>query len=184
MMDALKALSSWAIPAAVAAIPLIGWLRGVRVYEVFCQGAKEGFRTAVAIIPYLIAMFVAIGVFRSSGAFDILAESLARASALLGAHPEVLPPEVLPLAVLRPLSGSGALGYLAELLKEKGPDSLAGLIASTMQGSTETTFYILTVYFGAVGVTRPRHSVATGLLADFAGFAASVYFVHRLLIGG
>src|SRR5690606_39456856 len=118
-MDALELLSVWTIPVAVAAIPLAGWVRGVRVYQVFCEGAKEGFQTAVAILPYLVAMFVAIGVFRASGAFDMLIRPLAGLARLVGA-----PPEVLPLALLRPLSGSGALGYLSDLLATYGPDSM------------------------------------------------------------
>ena len=177
-MEALQLLSAWTIPAVVALIPAAGFVRGVRVYEAFCEGAKEGFHTAVGILPYLVAMFAAIGVFRASGAFDLLIGPLAGIARLLGA-----PPEVLPLALLRPLSGSGALGYLSDLLKEHGPDSLVGLMASTMQGSTETTFYILTVYLGAVRVTRARHAVAVGLLSDLAGFAAAVY-VTRLVFGG
>lgn len=142
------------------------------MYEVFCEGAREGFDTAIHILPYLVAMFVAIGVFRASQAMDALLSLLSGPVALLG-----IPAELLPLALLRPLSGSGALGYLAELLSEHGPDSLIGLIASTMQGSTETTFYVLTVYFGAVGVRKARHAVTVGLLADFAGFIAAVIAV-------
>ncbi len=179
MIEALQLLSVWTIPVAVALLPLIGYVRGVRVYEAFCEGAKEGFHTAVAILPYLVAMFVAIGIFRASGAFEMIIGHVSWVTELVGA-----PPEVLPLALLRPLSGSGALGYLSDLLKEHGPDSLIGLIASTMQGSTETTFYVLTVYFGAVGVTRARHSVAVGLLADLVGFVASIYVVLRVFSGG
>ena len=176
MMEALRSVSMWAIPAILFAVPLVALARGVRVYEVFCEGAKEGFDIAVRILPYLVAMFVAIGVFRASSALDALLGLLQPVTRLLG-----IPSEVVPLALIRPLSGSGSLGILAELLEEYGPDSLIGLIASTMQGSTETTFYVLTVYFGSVGVVKARHSVAVGLFADTVGFIASVVIVHLLL---
>lgn len=173
MIDVVQGISLWAIPLVVVTIPIVGLLRGVKVYEVFCQGAKEGFETAIQILPYLVAMFVAIGVFRATHAFDSLLHIVAPLASKVG-----IPVEVIPMALLRPLSGSGTLGVLADLLGEHGADSLIGMIASTMQGSTETTFYILTVYFGAVGVTRARHSVAVGLLADLAGFIASVAVVQ------
>jgi len=177
MSGALQSLSAWVIPAILFAVPVVALARGVRVYEVFCEGAKEGLETAFRILPYLVAMFVAIGVFRSSQALDALLALVRPVAALVG-----FPAEVLPLALIRPLSGSGSLGILAELLKEHGPDSLVGLIASTMQGSTETTFYVLTVYFGAAGVTKARHAVAVGLFADLVSFIASVAAV-RLLLG-
>ncbi len=176
-MSVVQLLSSWAIPLLLVAIPLSAYARGVRVYEVFCEGAKEGFETAVRILPYLVAMFIAIGLMRQSGALDSLLAWAAGPAAVLG-----IDPELLPLALMRPLSGSGSLGILAELLERHGPDSPIGLIASTMQGSTETTFYILTVYFGSVGVTRARHSLGVGLAADAAGFAASILAVHWLLL--
>lgn len=174
---AIQAFSAWLIPAMLLVIPVAALLRGVKVYEVFCEGAKEGFETAVRILPYLVAMFVAIGVLRASNALDALLEGVRPIATLLG-----LPAEVLPLALIRPLSGSGSLGILAELLKEHGPDSTIGLIASTMQGSTETTLYVLTVYFGSVGVVKARHALAVGLFADVVGFIASVAAV-RLLLG-
>ena len=177
MIDAVQSLSLWAIPLIVLLVPLVAFIRGVRVYEVFCEGAREGFDTAVHVMPYLVAMFVAIGVFRETHAFDFCLGLLAGPARLLG-----IPIDVLPMVLLRPLSGSGALGFLADLLREHGTDSLVGLMASTMQGSTETTFYVLTVYFGAVGVTQTRHSVAVGLLADLAGFAAAIA-VTRLVFG-
>lgn len=177
MNGAIQSLSAWLIPVILAAVPLVALLRGVKVYEVFCEGAKEGFDTAIRILPYLVAMFVAIGVFRGSHALDAVLALVRPAAVLVG-----FPAEVLPLALVRPLSGSGSLGILSELLKEHGPDSTIGLIASTIQGSTETTFYILTVYFGAAGVTKARHSVAVGLFGDFVGFVASVAAV-RLLFG-
>lgn len=175
-MEALRSASVWAIPAILFGVPLFALLRGVRVYEVFCEGAKEGFEIAVRILPYLVAMFVAIGVFRTSNALEALLRLLEPLTALVG-----IPSEVVPLALIRPLSGSGSLGILAELLEKHGPDSLIGLVASTMQGSTETTFYVLTVYFGSVGVVKARHSMAVGLFADLVGFVASVVLVRILL---
>ncbi len=172
MIESIQKLSLWAIPMAVLIIPLIAYLRGVKVYEVFCEGAREGFDTAVHVLPYLVAMFVAIGLFRASQAFDAVLSLVAHPAAFVG-----IPAEILPLALLRPLSGSGALGYLAELLAKHGPDSTIGLIASTMQGSTETTFYVLTVYFGSVGIRKARHAVSVGLFADFVGFVAAVVAV-------
>ena len=176
MMEVFRSVSTWAIPTILFAVPLLALVRGVRVYEVFCEGAKEGFEIAVRILPYLVAMFVAIGVFRASNALDALLSLIQPVTGLLG-----IPPEVVPLALIRPLSGSGSLGILAELLEEYGPDSLIGLIASTMQGSTETTLYVLTVYFGSVGVVKARHSLAVGLFADLVGFVVSVAVVRLLL---
>ncbi len=169
---------------AVAAIPLVivvflcwGWAKGVKVYEQFGEGAKEGFGTAIRIIPYLVAMLVAIGIFRASGAMDVLVNVLAPLTNLVG-----MPPETLPMAIMRPLSGSASLGIMTELMKVHGPDSLIGVLVSTMYGSSETTFYVLAVYFGAVGVKNTRHAVPTGLIADVVGMLAAVWVV-RLMLG-
>jgi spore maturation protein B len=165
---------------AVLAVPLLflvflGWgvVKKVKVYEVFVEGAKDGFATAVRIIPYLVAMLMAIGIFRASGALELLTTFLAPVTALVG-----MPPEVLPMALMRPLSGSGSLGIMTELMKVHGPDSLIGLMASTMYGSSETTFYVLAVYFGSVSVKSTRHAVPVGLLADLAGMLAAVWIVN------
>jgi len=167
---------------SVAAVPLmffvfLGWgfARKVKVYEVFVEGAKEGFTTAVRIIPYLVAMLAAIGIFRASGALDILTSFLAPVTSLVG-----MPPEALPMALMRPLSGSGSLGIMTELMKVHGPDSLIGVMASTMYGSSETTFYVLAVYFGSIGVKNTRHAVPVGLIADVAGMLAAVWIVNLL----
>ncbi|MEW6510550.1 MAG: spore maturation protein [Bacteroidota bacterium] len=167
---------------AAIAIPLVlllflgwGYVRKVKVYEVFVEGAKEGFTTAVRIIPYLVAMLVAIGIFRASGALDVLTGLLAPVTSLIG-----MPPETLAMALMRPLSGSGSLGIMTELMKVHGPDSLIGVMASTMYGSSETTFYVLAVYFGAVGVKNTRHAVPVGLIADAAGMLAAVWIVGVL----
>jgi spore maturation protein B len=167
---------------SVVAIPLVlfiflGWgiVKKVRVYEVFVEGAKDGFNVAIRIIPYLVAMLAAIGIFRASGAMELLTAVLAPVTTLIG-----MPPEVLPMAFMRPLSGSGSLGIMTELMKVNGPDSLIGIMASTMYGSSETTFYVLAVYFGTVAVKNTRHAVPVGLIADAAGMLAAVYIVNLL----
>lgn len=167
---------------SIVAIPLIllvflGWgiVKKVKVYEVFVEGAKDGFNVAVRIIPYLVAMLFAIGIFRASGAMDVLTAILAPLTNLIG-----MPAETLPMALMRPLSGSGSLGIMTELMKVHGPDSFIGVLASTMYGSSETTFYVLAVYFGSVNVTKTRHALPAGLIADLFGMLAAV-FVCRLL---
>ena len=169
---------------SIVAIPLIllfflGWglARKVKVYEVFVEGAKEGFNTAVRIIPYLVAMLMAIGVFRASGAMELFVSLLAPLTDLIG-----MPAETLPMALMRPLSGSGSLGIMTELMKTHGPDSFIGVLASTMYGSTETTFYVLAVYFGSVNVRNTRHALPAGLIADLFGMLAAV-IVCRMLFG-
>jgi spore maturation protein B len=145
----------------------------VNAYPVFLEGAREGFDVAVRVIPPLVGIMVALGAFRASGALDLLARALSPITAPLG-----LPAPVLPLVLVRPLSGSAALGVVGEVLRSEGPDSYAGRLASVMAGSTETTLYVLAVYMGAAGVTRHRHALAAGLLADLAGFAASILVVR------
>ncbi|HQR28901.1 MAG TPA: nucleoside recognition domain-containing protein [Anaeromyxobacteraceae bacterium] len=173
--QALEALSAWAIPLLVAGIPAWALTRKVKVYPVFVEGAKEGFQVAVRIIPALVAVLVALGVLRASGALDGLAAILAPVTSAVG-----IPASVLPMVIVRPMSGGAALGVVADVLRSEGPDSWAGRLASVMAGSTETTFYVLAVYFGAVGVTRYRQALPAALLADLAGFAASVAAVRWL----
>jgi spore maturation protein B len=170
-------VSRWMIPLLIAVIPLVAVARRVRVYEEFVEGAKGGFEVALRIIPYLVAILVAIGMFRASGALELLAGWLAPLTNAIG-----LPAEVLPAALMRPLSGSGTLGLVTELITVHGPDSFIGRLASTLYGSTETTFYVLAVYFGAVGIRRTRHAVAAGLLADAAGLLAAVW-ICRVVFG-
>jgi spore maturation protein B len=164
-----------AIPFIILLFLLWGVARRVKVYEVFVEGAKDGFSVALKIIPYLVAMLVAIGIFRASGALDLLTALLGPLTRLIG-----MPAEVLPMGLLRPLSGSGSLGLMTELMTTHGPDSLIGIMASTMYGSSETTFYVLAVYFGSVSIRNTRHAVPVGLIADAAGMLAAVWIVNLL----
>ena len=166
---ALDAVSLWAVPVLLVAIPLVGILRKVKVYDVFIDGAKEGFEVAVKIIPFLVGILVAIGMFRGSGAMDLLMAGVRPLVASIG-----FPPELLPLAVLRSLTGCGSLAFTTDLVKTYGPDSVIGRTAATMYGSSETTFYVLAVYFGAVGVRRTRHAVPAALIADLVAAIAAV----------
>ena len=167
--EALEAISLWAIPVVLVFIPLVGIIRRVKVYEEFVDGAKEGFNVAVRIIPYLVAILVAIGMFRGSGAMDLLTAGLRPVLGAIG-----FPPELFPLAVLRSLTGSGSLAFLTDIVKTHGPDSMLSRMAATMYGSSETTFYVLAVYFGAVGVRKTRHAVPVSLFADIVAVIASV----------
>jgi spore maturation protein SpmA len=166
-----RIVSPWIIPGLMVALLAFGWARRVPVYEVFVEGAKEGFNVAVRIIPYLVAILVAIAMLRASGTLELFVRAVGPVTGAVG-----LPAEALPMALLRPLSGSGAYGLLASIINDPnvGPDSYAGLLVSTLQGSTETTFYVLAVYFGAVQIKRMRHALAAGLTADVAGIAAAV----------
>ena len=168
-------LSFWMLPALVAGLTLYGWQRGVRVYESLVAGAKQGFDVALRIIPYLVAILVAIGMLRAAGGIELLALLLTPFTSLIG-----MPAEALPMAVLRPLTGSGAFGVMAEAMNTHGPDSLIGYMVSTFQGSTETTFYTLAVYFGAIGIVRTRHALPVCLLADIAGILAAVAIVNLM----
>jgi spore maturation protein B len=168
-------LSIWAIPAILFLIPVIGYIKRVKVYEAFVEGAAEGFQTSIRIMPFLVAMMVAINIFRASGMLDVCVESIKPVLQSIG-----VPSELAPLAIMRPLSGTGALGLTTELLNTYGPDSMIGRIASTVLGSTDTTFYILTVYFGAVGITKPSYSIFVGLLGDIIGFLGSIYICQQL----
>lgn len=174
-LSILSSVSRWAIPFLLLVIPIYGFLKHLPVYEIFVEGAEEGFYTAIKIIPFLVGMLVAISVFRASGAMDYAIRAILPLMHKLGA-----PPQVMPLAMLRPLSGSGALGLATELIKLYGPDSLIGRMASVMQGTTDTTFFVLTVYFGSVGVKRYRYALITGLSADLTGLIASIYVCNLL----
>jgi spore maturation protein B len=162
-------LSVWAIPVFLVLIPIYGALKGVKVYESFVEGAKGGFQMAIRIIPYLVAILVAVGMLRGAGAIEMLAGWLDPVLRKLN-----FPTEILPLAIMRPLSGSGSLGIVTELIKAHGPDSFIGRVAASAYGSTETTFYVLAVYFGAVGIKKARHAVISGLVADIVSLVVAI----------
>ena len=176
-VNAITAASGYIIPLIIVLIPGYALTRRVKVYEEFVEGAKEGFTIAVRIIPYLVAILVAIGMFRASGAMDFLVTGMQPLLGLIG-----FPPENLPLALMRPLSGSGSLALLSDLVTEYGVESIYTRIGATMYNSSETTFYVLAVYFGSVGIRRTRHAVLAGLLADLAGALSAVFFC-KLLFG-
>ncbi|WP_013321142.1 spore maturation protein [Gloeothece verrucosa] len=171
IIDSFNELAKYIIPLFLCCIPFYGLLvKKVKVYEVFVEGAKEGFTIAVQIIPYLVAILVAIGMFRASGALDVMLMGLTPILNLIG-----FPPENFLLGVMRSLSGSGSFGILSDLVNQFGPDSLFAKIGATMYGSSETTFYVLAVYFGSVGIKKIRYALIAGLIADVVGILSSVY---------
>jgi spore maturation protein B len=174
-VDVIQTLSVVAIPALVLLIVVTGAVRKVKIYETFVEGAKEGFTIGVRIIPYLVAMLVAIGIFRAGGAMDILTAILSPLTNLIG-----MPAETLPMALMRPLSGSGALGVMSETFNAHGADSTIGRMVSVMMGSGETTFYVLAVYFGSVGISRTRQAVPAGIIADIVSIVVSVWVVQTV----
>lgn len=174
-MATVGGFTAWVIPGLLALIPIYGYLRGVNVYAAFVAGAAEGLQVAWRILPYVISMMVALAVFRAGGGMQWLAAVLMPVLA-----PGGVPAEVLPLMLVRPLSGSGALGVTVDLLQQHGPDSFIGRLASLLQGSTDTTFYVLTVYFGAVGVRRVRYAPVVGLTGDVVGYVVAVSLAYYL----
>ncbi len=175
MFEIIAELSRWAIPVILLFVPLVAMVRGIKVYETFVDGAEAGFATAIKTIPYLVAMLVAISVFRASGAMEVLVAALSPMLNYVG-----LPADVLPHAVMRPLSGGAALGIASDIIKTHGPDSFLGRLVSTMQGSCDTTFYVLTLYFGSVGIRKYRYSVLLGLVADLTTLIASIFIVRMI----
>ncbi len=169
MVGIFETLSRFIIPVFILFILVYGFYKKVPVYEAFIEGAKEGFTTVIRILPYLVAMLVAIGVFRTSGAMELLFTLISPVTNLLG-----IPAALLPLAFMRPLSGSASIGILAEMLKVYGSDSYIGRTASTMMGSTETTFYTASIYLGSVGLRDTRYALVAGLLSDLVGFLSSI----------
>lgn len=155
---------------------IMALVRKVNAYEAFIEGAKEGFQVAIRIIPYLVALLVAIGVFRASGALDLLTQGLAKVLALFGVDDRIIP--ALPTALMKPLSGSGARGMMVDAMKTYGADSFAGRLSATFQGATDTTFYILALYFGSVGVKKTRHAVSMGLFADIVGVIVAIVMAY------
>ena len=172
-----REISPWIVPALMVGLLGFGMAKRVRVYECFVDGAKDGFQVALKIIPYLVAILVAVAMFRASGALDALVAAIGSFTDPLG-----LPAEAVPMALLRPLSGSGAYGVMTSIMQDPatGPDTYVGFLVSTLQGSTETTFYVLAVYFGAVQIRRIRHALAAGISADIAGVIAAVAVVGLL----
>lgn len=167
--------SNWIMLAFVVGIPLYGVIKKIDVFDAFIGGAKQGFETSINILPYLIAMMVAIGMLRASGFFELLSDMLAPLLATIG-----MPTELVPLALIRPFSGSAATGVMAELIHEHGGNSFIAKTAATVMGSTETTFYVIAVYFGAVNIRRTRHAIPAGLMADLAGIVTSVLICRYL----
>ena len=169
-------VANGAIPVVIVIVAIAGMARGVKVYEVFIEGAKEGFEIAVRIIPYLVGILVAVGMVRAAGLLDLLGQILAPVLSVIG-----VPAETLPMVLVRPLSGSGADGVMVELMKTHGADSLPATTAAVMSGAADTTFYILAVYFGSVGVERIRHGLWAGLLGDLAGLLTAAWITRALL---
>jgi spore maturation protein SpmA len=177
LVNLVEAVSYLAIPFLMAFFPLYGALSRVKVYEEFVEGAKEGFQVSIRIIPYLVAIIASVAMFRAAGGIDIITRILGPALNAIQ-----FPTELLPLVLMRPLSGSGANGLFAELVQAHGPDSLLTRMGASVMGSTETTFYVIAVYFGSVAIRRTRHAVPAGLVADLAGVAASI-IICRLVFG-
>lgn len=180
-MDTVSTLSANVILFGIILMFIMaGVVKKINVYETFVEGAKGGFTTAVRIIPYLVAILVAIGIFRASGGMDLLTDGIKSVVAFFGGDTDFV--AALPTAIMKPLSGSGARGLMVDTMRTYGADSFAGRLSSLFQGSTDTTFYILAVYFGSVGIKHTRHAVTCGLIADFAGIAAAI-FVCYLFFG-
>ncbi|MCA1058273.1 spore maturation protein [Rossellomorea aquimaris] len=171
-MQWISTISLWLIPIMIGFILIYGTIKKVPTYEVFVDGGKEGIKIAVSIIPFLIGMLVAITIFRESGALEFFVGLIRPALLALG-----IPPEIVPLAIIRPISGTAALGMMSDIIATYGPDSFIGRLASTLQGSTDTTLYVLTVYFGAVGIRKMGDALKVGLLADLVGIAAAIFIV-------
>lgn len=177
-MRIITEIARWAIPFLLFFIPLYAYFRKVPVYESFVEGAENGFKTAVKIIPFLIGMLVSIRVFVDSGALELATDFVKPLFFKMGWNPDLL--GILPLAVMRPLSGSGSLGVATQLIHQYGADSFIGRLASTLQGSTDTTFFVLAVYFGSVGIKKHQYAIKVGLLADVVGLIASIWIVSKV----
>ncbi|MDF0726171.1 spore maturation protein [Cytobacillus sp. S13-E01] len=171
-MSVISSISLWLIPIIIGFILVYGTIKKVPTYETFVEGGKEGIKIAFSIIPYLVGMLVAISVFRASGALEFFIGLLRPALDAMG-----IPAEIVPLALIRPISGTAALGMTTDIIATYGPDSFIGRLASTLQGSTDTTFYVLTVYFGAVGIKKMGDALKVGLWADLVGIIAAILVV-------
>lgn len=171
-MQVISTISLWIIPLIIGFILLYSGFKKVAAYEHFVEGGKEGIKIAVSIIPFLVGMLVAITVFRTSGALDFFIGLIKPVLNMIG-----VPADIVPLALIRPISGTAALGLMSDLIAVHGPDSFIGRMASTLQGSTDTTFYVLTVYFGAVGIKKMGDALKVGLLADLVGISAAIFII-------
>ncbi|KGX85960.1 spore maturation protein [Pontibacillus litoralis] len=171
-MPIIATVSVWIIPCIILVVFIVGTWKRVPTYETFVEGGKEGGKMAFSLLPFLLGMMVSIAIFRASGAMDAFVEFFSPILTLVG-----IPADIVPLALVRPISGTAAIGMTTELIASHGPDSFIGRLASTMQGSTDTTLYIITVYFGAVGIKRMGDALKVGLLADFIGIIASIVVV-------
>jgi len=169
-----RVLTACILLGVIAIFIISGWRKKLNVYNSFIEGAKEGFNVAVSLIPYVVAILVAVGVFRASGALEMVVNAIKSGVEAMGWNSDFV--ATIPIMLLKPLNGSGARGMMLECFTTYGPDSFVGHLASILQGSTDTTFYILAVYFGSVGIRKYRYSVGCGLLADVAGFIAAVFF--------
>jgi|SRR5699024_7091572 len=168
-MGVITLMSVWVIPLFILFVLVVAMKKKLPAYELFVEGGKEGIDMAFSLLPFLVGMLVSITILRSSGALDAFIQLISPVLTFLR-----VPPEIVPLALIRPISGTAALGLTAELTQTYGPDSFIGRLAATMQGSTDTTLYILTVYFGAVGITRMRYALKVGLLADLIGIIMAI----------
>lgn len=175
LKEFLNILSLYSLPTIILIILGFSIYKKVPVYETFISGAKEGFKVGIMIIPYLVAILVAIGMFRASGAIDMLTQLVAPILNKIS-----MPSELLPLAIIRPLSGSGALGIMSEIATTHGPDAIITKMAAVMVGCSETTFYVLTVYFGSVGITKFRHALWAGIIADIFSIILSVLICNAI----
>ncbi|MEG1879737.1 MAG: spore maturation protein [Oscillospiraceae bacterium] len=173
----MRYISVFAVPILIAGFIIFGFIKKVDVYDCFVEGAKDGLQSMVKIIAPLVGLLVGITMFRASGALDILAKILSPLTGLIN-----LPKEVVPLALLRPVSGSASIAIVNDIFANNGPDSIAGLIASVMMGSTETTFYTVAVYFGTVGIKNVRHTIFAALLADATGIILATIITYAMLV--
>lgn len=174
-MGTISLMSTWIIPCFILLVLLLATYKNIATYELFVEGGKEGVKMAFSLLPFLVGMIVSISILRSSGALEAFIQLISPFLSVIG-----IPAEIIPLALVRPISGTAALGMTTELISNFGPDSFIGRLASTMQGSTDTTLYILTIYFGAVGIKKMGYALKVGLLADLIGIITSIIVVSLI----
>lgn len=174
-VEIISIVSTWIIPCFILIVLLLATYKNIATYELFVEGGKEGVKMAFSLLPFLVGMIVSISILRSSGALEAFIQLISPFLSVIG-----VPAEVIPLALVRPISGTAALGMTTELISNYGPDSFIGRLASTMQGSTDTTLYILTIYFGAIGIKKMGYALKVGLLADLIGIITSIIVVSLI----